>query len=264
MPVRRTAPRGRPRRLSQLGLLGLLLPLALLVSSVPAQASPPQRDPGPAIEALSPYQGQTLCLPVAKPGVVAFRDLVLAAYPGTGDSGIARACDSEAGVSEHKEGRAWDWQVSIAKPAQVAQVDDLMRWLTATDQYGNTAAMVRRLGIMYIVWNHRIWKSYQIAKGWQPYTGPVPHTDHVHFSFSWAGAYDKTSYWTGVVAPVMSAPAAASSGLAPITVPATPTVATDPSAAYPDAGAAAPLSRSAWLQHRQVVLGHLGGPFRRH
>lgn len=241
----------------------MLVAFAVLVVGVPAaSASPLERDPGPAIEALAPYQGQTLCLPVPQPGVVAFRDLVLAAYPGTGDSGIARACNSEAGVSEHKEGRAWDWTVSINKPAQVAQVDDLMRWLTATDSYGNTAAMVRRLGIMYIIWNHRIWKSYQITKGWQPYTGPVPHTDHVHVSFSWAGAYQKTSYWTGVVAPVMSAPGVAPSGLAPISVPATPTVGIDP---YSAGGGTDPqTARRAWLLHRQVVLGRVGGTFRRH
>ena len=42
-----------------------------------------------------------------------------AAYPGTGDSGIVRACTA-AGASEHKEGRAWDWRVTTANPTHVA------------------------------------------------------------------------------------------------------------------------------------------------
>jgi hypothetical protein len=157
------------------------------------------------IEVLSPYQGQSACDPTAKPGVVRFRDLVLAAYPGTGDSGIVRAC-TVGGTSEHKEGRAWDWRVNTANPEQVAQVDDLMAWLLAPDALGNEAAMARRLGVMYVIWNARIWKSHQASRGWQPYVGASPHTDHVHVSFSWAGALGETSYWTGRVAPVMSRP----------------------------------------------------------
>jgi hypothetical protein len=32
------------------------------------------------------------------------------------------------------------------------------------------------------------------------------HQDHIHFSFGWAGAYQKTSFWTGAVAPQMGPP----------------------------------------------------------
>jgi hypothetical protein len=57
--------------------------------------------------------------------------------------------------------------------------------------------MARRLGVMYIIWNGRIWGSYRAAEGWRSYGGANPHTDHVHFSFSRAGALKQTSYWTG-------------------------------------------------------------------
>ena len=53
---------------------------------------------------------------------------------------------------------------------------------------GNKAAMARRLGLMYIIWNNQIWKAYQLDRGWQAYNGSDPHTGHVHFSFGWAGA----------------------------------------------------------------------------
>lgn len=227
-------------------LAGLLIALVVPASAL---AAPQTRTPVPDIEAFAPYQGQNTCDPVARDGVVAFRSMVLSTYPGTGDAGIVRAC-SVGGTSEHKEGRAWDWRVNAADPAQAAQVEDLLTWLLAPDEQGNTAAMARRLGVMYVIWNSKVWKSYQAARGWQPYSGGSPHTDHVHLSFSWAGAYAKTSYWSGQVAPVMYAPqhVAAGSGSA------TPTATV----------AAAPVDRRAQVARRHGVIARLPGPWRRH
>ena len=241
-----------PRR-----VVATLLPavIAVGVLAVPAAAAPATVSPGPAIEAFAPYQGQTACDPIALPGVVRFRDLVLAAYPGTGDSGIVRGC-TVGGTSEHKEGRAWDWRVNTANPAQVLQVDDLMQWLLAEDEYGNDAAMARRLGVMYVIWDSQIWKSYQATKGWQPYVGASPHTDHVHISFSWAGALAATSYWSGQVAPVMTRP------VPPAPVSDTPTVGIDPgTGTVTPAPVADP---RAVYERRRSVKKNLPGPWRRH
>ena len=155
------------------------------------------------IDALAKYDAQTTCDPAAKPGVVAFRDLVLATYTCTGDSGITRACNV-GGVSEHKEGRAWDWTISVGNAA----ADDLIAWLLATDAQGNQYAMARRVGIMYIVWNKQIWGAYRPADGWRAYTGSDPHTSHMHISFTWDGANKKTSFWSGsgTVTPDSSVP----------------------------------------------------------
>jgi len=146
---------------------------------------------GAPIDAYASYDGQTSCDPTEKPGPQAFRELVLATYPCTSDGGIGRDCSS-GGTSEHKEGRAWDWMINYPHPA----ADALLAWLTATDASGNAHANARRLGIMYMIWNNKIWKAYQASKGWQAYTGDNPHTDHVHFSFSWDGANKKTSFWS--------------------------------------------------------------------
>jgi hypothetical protein len=201
VPLRLPSRRPAVRRTAL--LVGLAL--AVVLPAAPALAAPESRSPVPQLEAFSPYQGQTVCEPVLRDGVVRFRDLVLAAYPATGDSGILRACDV-GGTSEHKEGRAWDWRVNTKNPADVLAVQDLMAWLLAADELGNPAAMARRLGVMYVIWDSKVWKSYQAAKGWQPYSGASPHTDHVHFSFGWAGALGATSYWSGQVAPVMTRP----------------------------------------------------------
>jgi hypothetical protein len=147
-----------------------------------------------AIEPLAAYVGQTTCSPVAKRGTTAFANLLLRTYPRTRSLGISRSC-GVGGKSEHKEGRAFDWGVSVHRAGDRKAVNDLMRWLLKTDRFGNRHAMARRLGIQYMIWNGRIWGAYAAGSGWRKYTGSNPHTDHVHFSLSWAGARKKTSFW---------------------------------------------------------------------
>ncbi len=183
------------------GLVGALPGVAAATPPAPTTALPV------AVEDLQPYVGQAGCDPVAKPGVAAFQSMLMNTYRDTGSSGIVRDCGI-GGQSEHKEGRALDWQVSIANPSHVREVNEVLGWLTATVD-GVPSANARRLGIMYMIWNRQIWGSYRADQGWQPYTGPVPHTDHVHFSFGWNAAYRTTSWWTGKVAPISYGPYAA-------------------------------------------------------
>ncbi len=177
-------------------------------------ATPPTPSALPtAAEPLSPYLPQVSCDFREKPGVRAFADLILRTYPNTSSAGIVGRCLS-GGTSEHKEGRAWDWWTSVEDPTDVAQVNALLGWLFATDAAGNTFAMARRLGIMYVIWNSRIWGAYRAPDGWQPYScsGTTGcHRDHVHFSFGWAGAWQHTSYWTRQVAPIDYGPCRPSS-----------------------------------------------------
>lgn len=154
-----------------------------------------------AIEPLQPYVPQDSCDPADKPGVQAFANLLMATYKDSGSYGISTAC-IPGDVSEHHEGRAFDWKMSASNPGQVAEVNALLDWLLKPDAAGNQAAMARRLGIMYIIWDRKILGTYRLSDGWRAYSGVDPHTSHVHFSFSWAGAQKRTSYWTGTVAPV--------------------------------------------------------------
>jgi hypothetical protein len=155
---------------------------------------------GPAIEGYARYEGQSTCDPVAKAGTIALRDLLLARYRGTANYGISRACDI-GGTSEHKEGRAFDWGANVNNPAQRAAAENFIAQVLATDAYGHKHALARRMGVMYMIWNSQIWSAYRADAGWQPYSGASPHTDHVHFSLSWAGARAQTSFWSGVIVP---------------------------------------------------------------
>lgn len=69
-------------------------------------------------------------------------------------------------LSDHAKGLALDVMTSV-KGTQVAN------WAVQN---------ASRLGITYVIWSRAIWDSRN-NKGWTRYTGPNPHTDHVHLSF---------------------------------------------------------------------------------
>ena len=93
-------------------------------------------------------------------------------------------------ASEHKDGRAWDWMLNHANKADRRAAANFLGWITA-----DNGAMAARLGIMYVIFNRKIWASY--SPGWRNYTGADPHTSHIHISLSWNGARAHTSFWTG-------------------------------------------------------------------
>lgn len=178
---------------TRLAVSGTALAFALTVGLAPvAQAAipgPPSKTLPAALDVRTPYEPQVSCDPRAKPGVVAFAALMTARYK-TGAQGTYRPCQGD--TSEHYESRALDWMLNVKNPTQKAIANSLTAWLSA----GN-GAMARRFGINYIIWNRRIWGVYAPSRGWAAYKGAVPHTDHVHISFSWDGAMKRTSWWTG-------------------------------------------------------------------
>jgi hypothetical protein len=173
--------------------VAVLLPIAAHAAVPTAPVKLPR-----AIEGFATYQKQTTCSPTPKPGTLKLKNLLLKTYPGTRSLGISRAC-SAGGTSEHKEGRALDWGVRYANTAERAKANAFLTWLLKTDGAGHKAANARRLGVMYVIWNKRIWGAYAANQGWRAYHGSNPHTDHVHISLSRAGATGTTSYWTGHV-----------------------------------------------------------------
>lgn len=158
-----------------------------------------------AIEPMPPYQPQTFCNPTDKPGVLAFGKLLTATYRDTSIVDISRPCGTD--TSEHYDGRALDWGAYYKNATQVAEVNAVFAWLFAKDKAGNSNAMLRRLGIMYVIWNRQIWGVW--SQKWEPYacSGETAcHQNHVHFSFDWSGALKKTSFWTGVASTPMPSP----------------------------------------------------------
>jgi peptidoglycan hydrolase-like protein with peptidoglycan-binding domain len=173
-----------------------------------AVADPVSSQPAPdLVEGFAPYLPQVSCDPVLKPGVDALRSLLMSTYGGR-DLGVTRGCDV-GGTSEHKEGRAWDWGLRADVPAEKAVADQFLAWLLAPGPNGMPAYNARRLGVMYVIWNGRIWSSYRDAEGWRTYTGGESHADHIHISLSWSGAMKRSSWWTGKAAAVDYGPCVA-------------------------------------------------------
>jgi hypothetical protein len=218
---------GRSRsRLRGLRVRAALATAALAAALLPAFAAGPAasaavvpRSPAlpVAIDAFASYQGQTTCSPTAKVGATKLAALLRTTY-GSASIGIPRSC-STGGQSEHKEGRALDWMLSVRVPAQRAKVQAFLTWLLAPGSDGRPAAMARRLGVMYLGWNNRFWAAYRPDSGWTDLKGcttdpaklasgydTLCHRNHLHISLSWEGALAYTSFWSGTpVAPACEA-----------------------------------------------------------
>ncbi len=191
------------RRLTARGRVGQVLAVVALAALVAGQGGPaanasaspqPPVAPVTAPEAPSRYQGQVSCSSGETPGAAALRELLRSTYGRANNGGSWRACN-QGGTSEHKEGRAYDWMLNAAVPADKALAEEFLAWLVGPDAQGVPAGNARRLGVQYVIWNRQTWQSWTGA--WKPYTGESPHTDHVHVSLSWDGAYRRTSWWTG-------------------------------------------------------------------
>lgn len=206
----------QPRRVRLLGAVVAAVAVLGIAAAGPAWAVADPVAPAaapPVVEAASPYLPQVSCDPVVKPGTAALRALLLATYGGR-DLGITRGC-SIGSTSEHKEGRAFDWGLNAANPAEAATATQFLTWLLAPGPDGTADYNARRLGVMYVIWNGRIWGSYTTVNGgWKAYTGAEAHTDHIHISLAWNGAMKRTSFWTGTAAPVDYGPCRDYAGVA--------------------------------------------------
>ncbi|MEI8081574.1 MAG: hypothetical protein WCI74_06975, partial [Actinomycetes bacterium] len=200
------------------------LVMMLMVSVLPGRARavspvpPPVPTPSPVVPVPAPkalpvlmdvaqqYEGQSICDPVAKPGVLKLQALLRATYgPATFYS--TRACAADP-TSEHTEGRALDWMVNNRVPAEKAKAEAFIAWLLAPDAAGVPGANARRMGIMYVIWNNLFWRAYDPI-GWSKFGGcsakvrqgvaydTTCHRNHIHFSMTWDGAAALTSYWDG-------------------------------------------------------------------
>lgn len=193
-------------------LLAAVVTLTTFAAALPAQAATPT-PPVPtglpaAIEDLAAYVPANSCTPSTRPGTARLGRLLTSTYPGTTYGG-ARGCGALPD-SEHHDGRALDWMTNIRNPSQAAQAKALITWLLATDAQGRRHANARRLGVMYVIWDGRIWGAYAADRGWRPYSSCADHPEkswdntchrnHMHLSLSWAGASARTSFWTRAVA----------------------------------------------------------------
>lgn len=126
------------------------------------------------------------CSGKAQPGAVALRDTIMASrdFGAVRTMGIynCRPSSGGGGLSTHGEGRGWDAGFLVSRPVEKAHGDAFAAWLVGHAQ---------DLGIQRVIWNGREWDARE--KVWEAYTGPSPHTDHVHVELCWAAARTLTA-----------------------------------------------------------------------
>ena len=164
------------------------------------------------LEPYAAYQPQTTCRQTPKPGVLMLADWLVARGGGYGP--ITRACSSSS-TSEHQESRAFDWILDARNDADAALATALLDEILAPDDTGQPHALARRMGIMYIIWNDRMYAAYD---GFEPRrylssscrtkracSPTLRHRDHLHISLTRQGARGTTSWYAAqpVVTPAV-------------------------------------------------------------
>jgi hypothetical protein len=163
------------------------------------------------IEDYSGYEPQTTCHRKPRAGTkVLGRWLVKKLGGGGGATG--RACGG--GASEHKDGRAIDWTLDASTKKGRATAQRFLDKIFKTDKHGNTHAVARRMGIMYVIWNDHMYAAWDrfereeylssSCKTKRKCSKTLRHRDHVHISLSMAGAKGRTSWYEGRVASAAS------------------------------------------------------------
>ena len=192
------SPHSGPRVGLVLGVVALVLaPLAAVAVVYP---EPP--------EDYATYQPQQRCRARPLPGTAALATWVNRRFAGGTAAATMRACGS-GGTSEHKDGRAIDWRMDATRAGQRAEVARFLETLFAPDSEGNPHALARRMGVMYIIWNDRMYASYNEFTERAYLSSSCPslrrcsktlrHRDHVHISLSRPGGRGETSWYAGRV-----------------------------------------------------------------
>lgn len=159
------------------------------------------------VEPYAGYEPQSACSPVAKPGTRALGRWVVAGFGGRAGA-ISRACKGRS-TSEHKEGRAFDWRLNARSRADRARAARFLQRITATGASGEPAELARRMGVMYVIWNDRIYAAYDQFRP-RPYLSSgckklrkcsrtLRHRDHMHISLTRRGGAGRTSWYAGRV-----------------------------------------------------------------
>ncbi|MDA0172919.1 hypothetical protein OJ998_27710 [Solirubrobacter taibaiensis] len=111
-------------------------------------------------------------------------------------------------ASLHAEGRAVDWALDVAVPAQRKAAEKLIALFLAPDRVGQPQALARRMGVEEIIWDCGYWGAGMAQ--FRPYSPclskrgklrrkvnkTIAHRDHLHIGLTKAGAAKKTSFWT--------------------------------------------------------------------
>jgi hypothetical protein len=156
----------------------------------------------PVIEDYADYQPATTCRPKARVGTRELGHWLVRRYGG-GFGSISRPCGGS--TSEHTEGRAFDWTLDATTRLGRRAAEAFLDRIRATDRRGNPDALARRMGIMYVIWDDRMYAAWRGFRP-EPYLSSsctrrrtcsktLRHRDHVHVSLSRRASRARTSWY---------------------------------------------------------------------
>lgn len=193
--------------------LALFLAIAMVLgSSGPASAAvyPILDDP---VENHAPNAPIECSNGYVYPGVYAFRDILASSY-GSRTASLARSCPGTltSSLSYHARGLALDWRFNVYDSAEAAQAQEVLDWLFEANSAGTRQVRLKRLGIIEVIWNDKIWitnnpNATSDVQTWSVYNysgcvasggneNTCAHRDHIHFSFSLEGGNMQRSWWS--------------------------------------------------------------------
>ncbi len=90
-------------------------------------------------------------------------------------------------TSVHGIGRALDIMIPMVNGnADSTHGDPIANWLVTNAE---------AIGVQYIIWNRTQWSGHRSGRKDRPYTGPSPHTDHIHVELNLDGAARRTPWF---------------------------------------------------------------------
>jgi peptidoglycan hydrolase-like protein with peptidoglycan-binding domain len=136
------------------------------------------------------WQGGRNCTGQFTAGAAALRRFIQANFAGVTSIGGYNCRQNTANLAEtsvHGTGRALDIMIPrVGNRANSAVGDPIANWLVS-----NAAA----IGVQYIIWNRVSWNGSRTRPKERAYTGPNPHTDHIHAELNHDGANRRTPWF---------------------------------------------------------------------
>lgn len=92
-------------------------------------------------------------------------------------------------MSVHGSGRALDIMIPLdGGDADNGVGDPIANWLIANST---------TIGVQYLVWDRTQWSASRSTDRVRPYTGPIPHIDHIHVEITLPASRQETAFYTG-------------------------------------------------------------------
>lgn len=128
------------------------------------------------------------------PGTLELASFLRRRFPQITSAGGFECCRQNTGdtryLSVHSIGRAIDLSIRVASSTEADNTagDPVANWLLENAQ---------DIGVQIIVWDRASWNSARSpGSRLNPYTGPIPHIDHIHVELNLDGANRRTPFFT--------------------------------------------------------------------